>query len=58
MYLSRKLTDLSLPKIGSKFGGRDHTTIIHGYEKISKEMKTDIELTQTINELEKKITGK
>jgi len=58
MYLSRKLTDLSLPKIGKKFGGRDHTTIIHGYEKISKEMKTDIELTQTINELEKKITGK
>ena len=58
MYLSRKLTDLSLPKIGSKFGGRDHTTIIHGYEKIAKEMKTDIELTQTINELEKKITGK
>ena len=58
MYLSRKLTDLSLPKIGKKFGGRDHTTIIHGYEKISKQMKTDIELTQTVNELEKKITGK
>ncbi len=58
MYLSRKLTDLSLPKIGKKFGGRDHTTIIHGYEKISQQMKTDIELSQTINELEKKITGK
>lgn len=58
MYLSRKLTDLSLPKIGKQFGGRDHTTIIHGYEKISKQMKTDIELTQTVNELEKKITGK
>ncbi len=58
MYLSRKLTDLSLPKIGKQFGGRDHTTIIHGYEKISKQMKSDIELTQTLNELEKKITGK
>ena len=58
MYLSRKLTDLSLPKIGKQFGGRDHTTIIHGYEKISKQMKTDIELTQTVNELEKRITGK
>ena len=58
MYLSRKLTDLSLPKIGKQFGGRDHTTIIHGYEKISREMKTDIELAQTINELERKITGK
>lgn len=58
MYLSRNLTDLSLPKLGEKFGGRDHTTIIHGCEKISKDMETDIELTQTINELEKKITGK
>ncbi len=33
MYLSRKLTDMSLPKIGEEFGGRDHTTVIHAYEK-------------------------
>ncbi len=33
MYLCRKLTDSSLPKIGEKFGGRDHTTVIHAYEK-------------------------
>lgn len=58
MYLCRKLTDLSLPKIGEKFGGRDHTTIIHGFEKISKDIAKDIELSQTINELESKITGK
>ena len=58
MYLCRKLTDLSLPKIGEKFGGRDHTTIIHGFEKISKELQTDIELTQMLNELESKITAK
>lgn len=58
MYLCRRLTDLSLPKIGEKFGGRDHTTIIHGFEKISKEINKDIELSQTINELESKITGK
>ncbi|MGL5675290.1 MAG: chromosomal replication initiator protein DnaA, partial [Cellulosilyticaceae bacterium] len=58
MYLCRKLTDLSLPKIGEKFGGRDHTTIIHGYEKISKDILKDIELSQTIAELENKITGK
>lgn len=58
MYLCRKLTDLSLPKIGEKFGGRDHTTIIHGYEKISRELQTDIELTQILNELESKITSK
>lgn len=58
MYLCRKLTDLSLPKIGEKFGGRDHTTIIHGCEKIAKEMQSDIELSQIINELEAKITAK
>lgn len=58
MYLCRKLTDLSLPKIGEKFGGRDHTTIIHGFEKISNDLKNDVELVQTINELECKITGK
>ncbi|PHV70624.1 chromosomal replication initiator protein DnaA [Sporanaerobium hydrogeniformans] len=58
MYLCRKLTDLSLPKIGERFGGRDHTTIIHGFEKISKDLQTDIELSQIINELESKITSK
>lgn len=58
MYLCRKLTDLSLPKIGEKFGGRDHTTIIHGFDKISRELQTNIELTQIINELESKITSK
>ena len=58
MYLCRNLTDLSLPKIGEKFGGRDHTTIIHGFEKISKDKEKDIELSQTLAELEHKITGK
>lgn len=58
MYLCRKLTDLSLPKIGEKFGGRDHTTIIHGFDKISRELQTDIELTQMLNELESKITSR
>ena len=33
MYLSRELTDFSLPKIGEEFGGRDHTTVIHAHEK-------------------------
>ena len=36
MYLSRELTDFSLPKIGEEFGGRDHTTVIHAHEKIAK----------------------
>lgn len=39
MYLSRKLTNVSLPKIGISFGGKDHTTVIHAYDKISVLMK-------------------
>ncbi|SDC68934.1 chromosomal replication initiator protein DnaA [Shouchella lonarensis] len=48
MYLSRELTDASLPKIGSEFGGRDHTTVIHAHEKITKLLSTDPELQQKI----------
>lgn len=55
MFLSRKLTDMSLPKIGEEFGGRDHTTVIHAYEKISKDLEDDEGLKETISELIKKI---
>ena len=56
MYLSRKLTDMSLPKIGEEFGGRDHTTVIHAYEKISENLKTDNSLQNIINDITKKLT--
>jgi chromosomal replication initiator protein len=58
MYLCRTLTDLSLPQIGNKLGKRDHTTVIHGYEKISNDLKTDQMLISTVSTLSKKITGK
>ena len=58
MYLSRKLTDMSLPKIGEEFGGRDHTTVIHAYEKISESLKNDESLQRTIDDITKKITQK
>ena len=58
MYLCRKLTDNSLPKIGEEFGGRDHTTVIHGYEKISTALKKDESLQKTIQELTTKINQK
>ncbi|MDT8719517.1 chromosomal replication initiator protein DnaA [Clostridium sp. 19966] len=58
MYLSRKLTDMSLPKIGEEFGGRDHTTVIHAYEKISDSLQSDEALQNAINDLTKKITQK
>lgn len=51
MYLSRELTDFSLPKIGEEFGGRDHTTVIHAHEKISKLVQTDTDLQKQIKEI-------
>ena len=41
MYLTRELTDLSLPKIGDEFGGRDHTTVIHACDKIIAELEDE-----------------
>lgn len=58
MYLSRKLTDISLPKIGEEFGGRDHTTVIHAYEKISENLKDDEALKHTVADITKKINQK
>lgn len=51
MYLSRELTDSSLPKIGEEFGGRDHTTVIHAHEKISKLLKTDTQFQRQLEEI-------
>lgn len=51
MYLSRELTDFSLPKIGEEFGGRDHTTVIHAHEKISKLIQSDAQFQKQLNEI-------
>lgn len=58
MYLCREMTDLSLPKIGEAFGGRDHTTVLHAYEKIKKELKTDDNLKDIIKALQKQLNEK
>jgi chromosomal replication initiator protein len=55
MYLSRELTDYSLPKIGDEFGGRDHTTVIHAHEKISESRRKDPLLDKRINEIVQRI---
>lgn len=55
MYLSRELTDNSLPKIGEVFGGRDHTTVIHAHEKISKLVSEDELFNDELKEIENKL---
>ncbi|MEW6080785.1 MAG: chromosomal replication initiator protein DnaA [Bacillota bacterium] len=57
MYLSRELTNCSLPRIGEEFGGRDHTTVMHACEKISSDMKGDPSLQSTLSRLVMRIRG-
>ncbi len=57
MYLSRELTDFSLPKIGEEFGGRDHTTVIHAHEKISKLIVNDPQFQKQLNEINDLVKG-
>jgi len=55
MYLARELTDFSLPKIGEEFGGRDHTTVIHAHEKISKLIQEDPLFLKQLEEIKNKL---
>lgn len=51
MYLSREMTDNSLPKIGAEFGGKDHTTVIHAHEKIDQLLQHDATIQNEVNEI-------
>ncbi len=51
MYICRKMTNLSYPEIGEKFGGKDHSTIIHAIKKIEKNMQDDIQTKTLIEKL-------
>jgi hypothetical protein len=55
MYLTRELTDMSLPKIGASFGGRDHTTVLHACDKITGEIRTNPALAEEIRSLKEEI---
>jgi len=58
MYLCRKYTSMSFPAIGYKFGGRDHSTVIHASKTIEKKMKEDPYMQATIEKLEKNLNVK
>ncbi|MGX7351988.1 chromosomal replication initiator protein dnaA [Enterococcus canis] len=57
MYLSRELTDNSLPKIGAEFGGKDHTTVIHAHEKIQQLLETDPTIQKEVTEIKNFLLG-
>jgi len=54
-YLARKLTNRSLPDIGRRFGGKDHTTILHACKKMKQRMEEDPLLAQTVRCLEEQL---
>ncbi len=58
MYLTRDMTDLSLPRIGDAFGGRDHTTVMHACDKISQLSRDDQSMRSALVELRKIIREK
>ena len=57
MYLAKQLTPRSLPEIGRRFGGRDHTTIMHGVRRIEELMATDSQLSDDLQLLRRLLQG-
>ncbi|MBL7071511.1 MAG: chromosomal replication initiator protein DnaA [Candidatus Omnitrophica bacterium] len=57
MYLSRDLTDSSLPEIGEQFGGRDHSTVIHAYEKIERDINSSDDTKNMVEKIKESIKG-
>jgi chromosomal replication initiator protein len=55
MYLARELTDVSLPQIGERFGGRDHTTVLHAVDKVGRLMHEDRDVYNLIQQLTTRI---
>lgn len=55
MYLLREMTQLSTTLVGAELGGRDHTTVMHGCEKIAEDLKKDYELSRKLEEIRKKV---
>jgi chromosomal replication initiator protein len=56
IFLARELTGASLTQIGQRFGGRDHTTVIHACQKITSMLETDVALKASVNQLRKDLS--
>ena len=57
MYLAKKMTSRSLPEIGRKFGGRDHTTVMHAVRKVEQLCSEDASLAEDVELLRRTIEG-
>lgn len=57
MYLAKQLTSRSLPEIGRKFGGRDHTTVMHAVRKVEELMDDDAQIAQDVDVIRRALTG-
>jgi chromosomal replication initiator protein len=57
MYLTRRITGLSYPAIGEKFGGKDHSTVINAEQRIEQLMREDDELRATVESLLRRLNG-
>ena len=57
MYLAKQLTARSLPEIGRKFGGRDHTTVMHAVRKVEELMEGDAQIAQDVDVIRRALTG-
>jgi chromosomal replication initiator protein len=57
MYLAKQLTPRSLPEIGRKFGGRDHTTVMHAIRRIEELRASDAVLSESVETLRRMLQG-
>ena len=57
MYLAKQLTSRSLPEIGRRFGGRDHTTVMHGVKRIEQLKETDSQIADDLEMLRRSLEG-
>ena len=57
MYLTREMTQLSLPQIGQSFGGRDHSTILHSCNEIGKRVRVDTDLARQVSDIRQLVQG-
>ena len=56
MYLAREETDASLPQIGAALGGRNHSTVLYGYQKIAKSVETDPSLREEVSAIRRQLS--